>query len=556
VSGAGANVVDVADGIGQATIGAHGQTPRAQPAISVNNPFVGEKDGYVDFVVTLDAPSQNEVSVYYNSYSLTAGSSGDFESTGGQLVFAPGQTTQVVRVTIPEDLNVEGLETFALTLNSPANAVIANFAGVATIVDDDTLADAAHHAALSVRDVVVDASADTATFAVVLDKAVGGAFSVAYGTANGSAVAGSDYVPASGTLTFGAGETVKTVTVALPHDGAAEPAEMFSLVLGALSGSGAGVVDVARGSGHATIGAHGQASVAQPLISVADTIVGEKDGYVDFVVSLNAPSASMVEVYYDTRSGTADTNDFESAGGKLVFAPGTTTQTVRVTIDADTRAEALESFSLSLGSPTNATLAKPAATATIVDGASFRQVAGGAGLDTAAYGGARADYAIAKAAGGGFTVAAHGGTDLLSGVERLHFGDTSVALDIDGTGGQAYRIYQAAFNRTPDKGGLGFWMNAMDHGTTLTEVAAGFMQSKEFIDAYGSAPSNLDLVSKIYMNVLHRPAEQAGLDYWTNALDQHVVTAAQALGMISESAENQGAVAAIIGNGFDYTPYG
>ena len=99
-------------------------------------------------------------------------------------------------------------------------------------------------------------------------------------------------------------------------------------------------------------------------------------------------------------------------------------------------------------------------------------------------------------------------------------------------------------------------MNAMDKGVSLTDVAAGFMQSQEFIDAYGAAPSNLDLVAQIYMNVLHRTAEPTGLAYWTNALDQHLVSAAQALGMISESAENQAAVATIIGNGFSYVPVG
>ncbi|WP_296947942.1 Calx-beta domain-containing protein, partial [uncultured Massilia sp.] len=235
--------------------------------ISSKNLVVGEKDGYVEFVVTLSAAAQQQVSVYYNTYSLTADSGADFESAGGQLVFAPGVTSLSVRVPIKDDALVEGLENVALVLNSPTNAVIKHFAAVATIVDNDTLADAAHHAALSVRDVVVDAGAGTATFAVVLDKAVGSGFSVAYNTVAGSAAAGSDFVPASGSLSFGAGETVKTVTVALPQDATAEPQEMFNLVLGAVSGAGANVVDVADGIGQATIGAHGQTPRAQPAIS-------------------------------------------------------------------------------------------------------------------------------------------------------------------------------------------------------------------------------------------------------------------------------------------------
>jgi post-segregation antitoxin (ccd killing protein) len=565
LSGNAAGMVDVVGASGLATIGAHGATPKSMPSIRVDNPVVGEAATYVDFVVSLDAPSQHEVSVYYGTLGMSAlsGSSNDFFGDSGKLVFAPGTTTQTVRIAIHDDLAVERLEAFQLNLSSATNAVIANASGTALLVDNDTLADSAHHAGLSVRDVIVDASADTVTFAVVLDKAASAGFGVDYRTVDGSATAGSDYLAASGTLTFGAGETVKHVTVALPHDGAAEAAELFNLVLGTVSGAAAGMVDIARGAGHATIGAHGATTVAMPLVSVGDLTVGERDGYAEFVVSLSAPSTSTVSVYYGTVGASAvagSSGDFLGDSGQLVFAPGVTTQVVRIVINSDNLAEQAESFRLQLSSATNATIGKAEATATIVDGASWHALSGGAGLDVVTYAGARADYVLTRV-DGGFTVAARdggGGTDQLSGIERLRFADAGVALDVDagGTGGQAYRIYQAAFNRTPDAEGLSFWMNAMDKGVSLTDVAAGFMRSEEFVDIYGAAPSNVDLVSKIYLNVLHRAAEPTGLAYWTSALDQHLVTAAQALGMISESAENQAAVATIIGNGFSYQPFG
>ncbi|WP_159627776.1 Calx-beta domain-containing protein [Massilia puerhi] len=563
LSGPAGNGVRIADGIGQATIGAHGQTVKAMPTMTINNPTVGESAGYVDFVVSLDAPSERQVSVYYATDFLTAfsGNSHDYIHTGGTLVFAPGVTTQTVRVSLPDDLATEALQSFGLVLTGASNAVVANPYGMATIVDNDSIADRANPAGLSVHDVVVDASAGTATFAVVLDKAVGSSFSVAYGTANGSAQAGSDYLAAAGTLTFGPGETAKNVTVVLPRDGAAEAAETFSLVLGAVTGNGADAVAIARSSGHATIGAHGPAAGGQPVISVGDIIVGEKDGYAQFVVTLDAASTAQVSVGYATDQGTAvsgTSGDYSHVGGTLVFAPGVTTQTVRVAIVSDSLGEASESFSLRLMAATNATIGKTTASATIVDGSSYHHVKGGAGIDTVHYAGNRDAYTIDRGADG-FTIShknGAGGTDLLTGIERIDFGDLNVALDIDGIGGQAYRIYQAAFNRTPDSGGLGFWINVMDQGLSLAEVAAGFMQTPEFIAAYGANPSNHDLVSQIYLNVLHRPAEPGGLAYWTGALDRGVVTAAQALSMISESPENQAALAPVIGEGFTYTPYG
>jgi hypothetical protein len=189
--------------------------------------------------------------------------------------------------------------------------------------------------------------------------------------------------------------------------------------------------------------------------------------------------------------------------------------------------------------------------------ASSGRIDGGGGLDTVVYQGAASGYQIAHTSAG-FTVS-HGAAataDLLFNVERLKFADATVALDVGGVGGQAYRIYQAAFDRAPDSVGLGFWIAAMDHGTSLTSVAQGFVDSKEFKDLMGAAPTNAELVGKLYDHVLHRPAEKAGFDFWVGVLDSHAVSVADVLVAISESGENQAALAPIIGNGFAYTPYG
>lgn len=184
---------------------------------------------------------------------------------------------------------------------------------------------------------------------------------------------------------------------------------------------------------------------------------------------------------------------------------------------------------------------------------------GGSGLDIAIYVGARSNYTVARTAAGGGTVsdnAAAEGRDALTGVERLVFSDSAYALDIDGVAGQAYRIYQAAFNRTPDLPGLGYWIQAMDGGQTLTQVAAGFVSSSEFQAQYGAGAANVQLLTRFYQNILHRAPDPAGSDYWLNILDTQAATVPQVLAFLSESQENVDALAAIIGNGFAYTPYG
>lgn len=185
-----------------------------------------------------------------------------------------------------------------------------------------------------------------------------------------------------------------------------------------------------------------------------------------------------------------------------------------------------------------------------------QSIAAGDGLDTVVYDGGRSHYSISTATGQLLVnYDASGNRDVLSGVERLHFTDVSVALDVDGTGGQAYRLYQAAFDRTPDQTGLGFWISVLDRGIALDDAAQGFIDSQEFRSLYGAASSDSAFVAQLYHNVLHRDGDAGGLAFWQQILhDGH--SRAAVLAAFSESPENQAALAGVIGNGFDYVPYG
>lgn len=182
---------------------------------------------------------------------------------------------------------------------------------------------------------------------------------------------------------------------------------------------------------------------------------------------------------------------------------------------------------------------------------------GGSGFDTIRFGSLMADYNVARS-GDGFIISSPLSTQssVLTGIERIFSADGHArALDIDGVGGAAYRLYQAAFDRAPDQAGIGFWIAAMDRGISLHDVAAGFMASAEFTARYGASSSNTDFVALLYQNVLNRPGEQAGMDYWIGALDRGYQRA-DVLANFSEGAENAANVASLIGNGFEYIPYG
>jgi len=175
---------------------------------------------------------------------------------------------------------------------------------------------------------------------------------------------------------------------------------------------------------------------------------------------------------------------------------------------------------------------------------------GGTGLDTAVYANPRAGYTVAMTASSG-SIAGPEGTDTLTGIERVHFADVTLGFDIDGNAGQTYRLYQAAFNRTPDQGGLGYWIDFMDHGTSLPQVATGFINSPEFQGLYGANPTNGALVTLLYSNVLHRAPDQSGYTYWTDLL-AHGTTREQVLIGFSESPENKAALLPVVQNGIAF----
>jgi len=62
-------------------------------------------------------------------------------------------------------------------------------------------------------------------------------------------------------------------------------------------------------------------------------------------------------------------------------------------------------------------------------------------------------------------------------------------------------------------------------------------------------------VTHLYSNVLHRAPDAGGAAYWLDLLDQHRITAADALASFSESAENVAALVGATQNGISYIPY-
>jgi hypothetical protein len=196
---------------------------------------------------------------------------------------------------------------------------------------------------------------------------------------------------------------------------------------------------------------------------------------------------------------------------------------------------------------------------------------GGDGTDQALYAGSRADYEITRLDLQHFQVsdlrmfiqqvgADQGdGQDTVINIERLAFLDASVALDIEGSAGQAYRIYKAAFNRDPmlgDMAGLGFWISKVDEGMSMVEVAARFIDSEEFRSLYGQSPTNGEFLTKVYNNVLNREPDSEGYAWWMEQFQTNPTkTWPKVLADFAESQENLENVASLVANGIAFEPW-
>ena len=249
-------------------------------------------------------------------------------------------------------------ESFTVSLSGAANASIGDGFGLGTITDDDLPAN------LSVTDATVtegNTGTVSAMFTVKLNTGSAKAVTVGYATANGSATAPADYAARSGTLSFAAGETTKSVEVPVNGDGLNEVNETFTLEL-----DNAVNANVADATGVGTI----TDDDPPPTLTIADVTVAEGDtGTTDglFTVTLSAASGRTVTVNYATANGGATGADYVATSGQLSFAAGETSKTIVVPVNGDLLDEADETFNVNLSGAAGATVADGNGVGTITD---------------------------------------------------------------------------------------------------------------------------------------------------------------------------------------------
>ncbi|MBX9258962.1 DUF4347 domain-containing protein [Desmonostoc muscorum CCALA 125] len=152
----------------------------------------------------------------YNSIKV-AGVTG---SSSGILKFAPGETTKNITLNVVGEKVTEADETINLKLSYP-NQTVAIAPAKVTIVNDDI------QPTISIVDKSGKEDSGNLVFTVKLSSASSDVITVDYNTSNDTAIAGVDYTPLTGTITFNPGITTQTITIPILDDFIDESTEQF-----------------------------------------------------------------------------------------------------------------------------------------------------------------------------------------------------------------------------------------------------------------------------------------------------------------------------------------
>ena len=351
----GASNATITDAIGTGTIN-NDDNP---PTVSVANAEALEGND-IDFMVTLSVASAKTVTVNYaTSFETgnTAKANDLSGTTSGTLTFSPGDTSMTASIGTNEDSTDEEDETFTVTLSSPSNATIANATGTGTINNDDNPPTVSVAGAEAMEGNDIDFMV---TLSVASGKTVTVNYATSFGTGNTAAVSGDLSGTTSGTLTFSPGDTSMTASIGTNEDSTDEEDETFTVTLSSPSNA-----TIANATGTGTINNDDN----PPTVSVAGAEAMEGND-IDFMVTLSVASGKTVTVNYATSFGTGNTaavsGDLSgTTSGTLTFSPGDTSMTASIGTNEDSTDEENETFTVTLSSPSNATIANATGTGTI-----------------------------------------------------------------------------------------------------------------------------------------------------------------------------------------------
>ncbi|RLT42246.1 MAG: hypothetical protein DWI61_01560 [Chloroflexi bacterium] len=325
------------------------------PTIAIADVTALESGGIILMPVTLTNSSGASASVTYTVTAGTATAGADFTAGAGTVQWQAGESgTKYILVQLLADSTAEPEEVLYVSLADATNATISRSRAALNITDSSSTTVGALAAGS------VSEGAGTATVSVTWTGYSTATVTATYTTADGSALAGSDYTATSGTLTWSGGETgTKTFAVPIIDDTDDEPDQQFTVSLSSVVSS-----VVTRSTAAMTI----VDNDVTPTLAVAAASVLEGAGNATISVIMTGTSTATVTVVATATSGTALAgSDFTATSSTLTWSAGQSGAKIfTVPILSDLISEAAETFSIVLSAASNAT-AGSAGTVTVTD---------------------------------------------------------------------------------------------------------------------------------------------------------------------------------------------
>lgn len=173
---------------------------------------------------------------------------------------------------------------------------------------------------------------------------------------------------------------------------------------------------------------------------------------------------------------------------------------------------------------------------------------------TISFSGVRADYSITRSNSGYIVQNLNTFVSTpVSDTSILKFDDVTVNFGIQSNSqkikasdlNSLLELYVAFFNRVPDAEGLNYWIDQVQNGMNLDQIADSFYQAAiqySTLTGYSSSMSNADFVRVIYKNVLGRSGDtappDADVNYWANSLNLRQVSKGKLVSTMLDSAHS------------------
>jgi hypothetical protein len=492
------------------------------------------------------------ISVDFATSNGTATAGADYTATSGTLNFASGELSKVISIpTLNDNVFENGNETFTITLSNSVGASLTMPSTTTVAILDD---DPKPSLSLSSNQRVAEGDSGTKTlrFDVTLSNPSVQTVTVDFATANGTAMAGSDYVASSATLTIPPLATSATFDVSINGDITVEPNETFSVNLSNASNASSIV------SSSATVTIDNDDASFQ--LSSASYTVQEAAGFATVSITRVGDTSRVATVQFATADTAGLQNctisngkasercDYGTTVGRVQFAIGESVKTIIIPIVDDALVEGNETFTVNLNGPAGANLG-PTNVATItvidndttpatqnpVDGVKFfitQQYIDFLGRLPDSIGLANWTDTLGNCPGGGF------GENLNPSCDRVHVSSGFfLSEEFRGRGYFAYKFYEVGFDRrptyaefVPDMAEVGGAQSPESEVLSKAAYTDAFVQRQEFKNRY-DAMSNSEYVNALQTNAEVTLANKAAL---INALDSNQKTRAEVLREIVE----------------------